>query len=172
MGIVEKRSVTRHDSASHGRKEEAMRFRAGFTSWAPVLLCLALASCTLARQAIVRNASGSDLLLWPLGERPVPLKAGTSTEPIVLYAHERHEAMVQRGDCLFTYPAPDYFALPKAVRDYKPVTFVIGADMRLSLHLRSKDGVDGPAIETAGFPLTPTSFCGRAGAAGTPSAAR
>jgi hypothetical protein len=149
-----------------------MRFRAGFGRCAAAFLCLALASCTLARQAIVRNASGADVVLWPLGERPFSLKAGTSTEPTVLYAHERHEALVQRGDCLYTYPAPDYFALPKAVRSYKPVTLVIGADMRLSLHLRSKDGVEAPAIETAGFPLSPTSFCGRAGGASAPSAAR
>ena len=127
------------------------------------VLCLGLASCTLARHAIVRNASGADLLLWPLGERPVTLKAGASTEPLVLYAHERHEAMVQRGDCLYTYPAPDYFALPGAIRSYKPVTFVIHDDMRLSLHRRSKDGVEGPAIEVAGFPLRPKTFCGRPG---------
>ena len=106
-----------------------------------------------------------ELLLWPLGERPVTLKPGASTEPLVLYAHERHEAMVQRGDCLYTYPAPDYFALPEAIKSYKPVTFVIHEDMRLSLHRRSNDGVEGPAIEVAGFPLTPTTFCGRPGQA-------
>ena len=139
-----------------------MQLRAVLASLSAVL-CLGVASCTPIRHAIVRNAAGAELLLWPLGERPVTLKSGASTEPLVLYAHERHEAMVQRGDCLYTYPAPDYFALPGAIRSYKPVTLVIHEDMRLSLHRRSKEGVEGPAIEVAGFPLTPTSFCGRPG---------
>ena len=140
-----------------------MKLRAVVASVAAAVLCLGLGSCSLARHAIVRNASSADLTLWPLGERPVTLKAGASTEPLVLYAHERHEAMVQRGDCLYTYPAPDYFALPNAIRSYKPITFVIHDDMRLSLHRRSKQGVEGPALDVAGFPLSPTRFCGRPG---------
>ena len=139
-----------------------MKLRAVVASLAAVL-CLTLGSCTLAGHAIVRNASGANLTLWPLGERPVTLESGASTEPLRLYAHERHEAMVQRGDCLYTYPAPDYFALPEAIKSYKPVTFVIHPDMRLSLHRRSKQGVEGPALEVAGFPLTPIRFCGRLG---------
>jgi hypothetical protein len=132
-------------------------------SWMPVLLCLALASCSPIRHAILRNASGVDLLLWPLGARPTILKAGESTEPTLFYAHERHEALIKRGNCLYTYPAPDYFALPKAITNYKPITAVIHPDMRLSVHRRSKEGVEGPEILVAGFPIRPTTFCGSEG---------
>ena len=140
------------------------------TSLATVLaltLCLSLGSCSLARHAIVRNAAGEDLLLWPLGAQPVILKAGESTEPIVLYAHDRHEALIQRGDCLYTYPAPEYSALPDAIKNYKPITLVIRSDMRLALHRRSKEGVEGPEITVAGFALTPSTFCRRSGDGGS-----
>ena len=129
----------------------------------PVLLCLALASCTPIRHAMIRNAASADLLLWPLGAMPTMLKAGESTDPIVFYAHERHEALIKRGNCLYTYPGPDYSALPKAIRNYKPITVVIHDDMRLSLHRRSKEGVEGPEILVAGFPIRPTTFCGSPG---------
>ena len=132
-------------------------------SWMPVLLCLALASCSPIRHAIIRNAAGADLLLWPLGAMPTTLKAGESTGPILFYAHERHEALIKRGNCLYTYPAPNYDALPKAITNYKPITAVIHDDMRLSLHRRSKEGVEGPEILAAGFPLRPTTFCGSEG---------
>ena len=132
-------------------------------SWTPVLLFVALASCSPIRHAIIRNAASADLLLWPLGAMPMTLKAGDSTDPIVFYAHERHEALIKRGNCLYTYPGPDYSALPKAIRNYKPITVVIHDDMRLSLHRRSKEGVEGPEILVAGFPLRPTTFCGSAG---------
>ena len=138
-----------------------MRFTTGLARAAAIISCLSLASCSLARHAIVRNATGADLLLWPLGARPVTLKAGDSTEPLVLYAHDRHEAFIQRGDCLFTYPAPDYSALPDGIKNYKPITLVIRPDMRLALHRRSKEGVEGPEITVAGFPLAPSTFCGR-----------
>ena len=131
--------------------------------WMPVVMFLGLASCTPTRHAIIRNAAGADLELWPLGAMPMSLKAGASTDPIVFYAHERHEAMIKRGNCLYTYPGPDHSALPAAIRNYKPITVVIHDDMRLSLHRRSKEGVEGPEILVAGFPLRPTTFCGSAG---------
>ena len=140
-----------------------MRFRMSLARVVPIALCLGLASCSLARHAIIRNAAGADLVLWPLGARPLTLKAGESTEPMVLYAHDRHEALVQRGNCLYTYPAPEYSALPDAIKNYKPITLVIREDMRLALQRRSKDGVEGSEITVAGFPLAPSTFCGRPG---------
>lgn len=129
-----------------------------------IMLCLGLASCTIAGQAVIRNASGGDILLWPLSERPVTLKAGDATQPIVYSAHKRQQAMIERGNCLYTYPAPDYFQLPKPVRGYAArVVVVIHEDMTLHAHQRSKKGVEGPEILAAGFPLTPTTFCGRRG---------
>ena len=132
-------------------------------SWMPILLCLGLASCSPIRHGMIRNATSVDLLLSPLAARPTVLKSGESTGPMLFYAHERHEALIKRGNCLYTYPAPDYFALPKGVRNYKRITAVIHEDMRLSLHRRSKEGVEGPEILVAGFPLRPTTFCGGAG---------
>jgi hypothetical protein len=35
--------------------------------------------------------------------------------------------------------------------------------MTLHVHPRSKKGVEGPEILVAGFPLKPTTFCGRRG---------
>jgi hypothetical protein len=125
----------------------------------PIALCLALASCSPARQAVIRNATAGDIVLWPLGEMPTVLKSGETSEPVVHSAHRRHEALIKRGNCLYTYPAPEYSALPKAIKNYKPITVVIHEDMRLSLH-RRKDGVEGPEILVAGFPLRPTTFCG------------
>jgi hypothetical protein len=43
---------------------------------------------------------------------------------------------------------------------------VIREDMTLHVHQRSKEGVEGPEIAAAGFPLRPTTFCGRGGAGG------
>jgi hypothetical protein len=143
-----------------GEGEKTMGFAIGLARVMPIALCLGLGSCSLARQAIVRNATGADLLLWPLSERPLMLKAAESTEPIVLYAHDRHEALVQRGNCLYTYPAPEYSTLPNHVRNFKPITLVIRGDMRLALYRRSKEGVEGPEITVAGFPLAPSTFCG------------
>lgn len=128
------------------------------------IMCLCLASCSIAGQAVIRNASGSDILLWPLAERPVPLKPGEATDPIIYTAHERQEAMIERGNCLYTYPAPDYFQLPKGTKGYASrVVVVIGEDMSLHAHQRSKKGVEGPEILAAGFPLRPVTFCGRRG---------
>jgi hypothetical protein len=102
-------------------------------------------------------------VLWPLGARPQVLRSGETTEPLVLYAHDRHEAFIERDNCLYTYPAPDYFALPEAIRNYKPITVVIHADMTLGVRQRSKDGMESPEVVVAGFPLEPTTFCGRRG---------
>jgi hypothetical protein len=132
--------------------------------WTLILMCVGLTSCSISGQAVIRNATGTDILLWPLGARPVPLKAGESTEPIIYTAHERQQALIQRGDCLYTYPAPDYSALPKGTRGYASrVVVVIHEDMTLHANLRSKKGVEGPEILVAGFPLKPTTFCGRRG---------
>ncbi len=56
-------------------KEAEMR-RRRMLRWMPVLLCLTLASCSPIRHAMIRNAAGADLLLWPLGAMPITLKAG------------------------------------------------------------------------------------------------
>jgi hypothetical protein len=136
------------------------------------ILCLGLASCSISGQAVIRNATGGDILLWPLGARPVPLKAGETTRPILYTANDRQEAMIERGNCLYTYPAPDYFQLPKPVRGYASrVVVVIHEDMTMHAHQRSKKGVEGPEILVAGFPLKPTTFCGRRGGDGGSSAA-
>ena len=128
------------------------------------VLCLALSSCTIAGQAVIRNATGGDLLLWPLSERPVTLKAGETTQPVVYTARERQEAMIERGNCLYTYPAPDYFQMPKGTKGYAArIVVVIHEDMTLHAYQRSKKGVEGPEILVAGFPLKPTTFCGRRG---------
>lgn len=126
--------------------------------------CLGLASCTIAPRAVVRNASGADLLLWPLAERPVPLESGETSRPVLYTAHERQQALIARGDCLYTYPAPDYFQLPKAAREYASrIVVVIREDMSLHAHRRAKDGAEGAEILVAGFPLKPETFCGRRG---------
>lgn len=62
-----------------------------------VPICLGLASCTYAPRPVVRNATGADIVLWPLGERPVPLKAGAATGPIVYSAYQRQQALIERG---------------------------------------------------------------------------
>ncbi len=131
--------------------------------WTAAFLCLGFASCSPARQVIIRNASGADILLWPLAARAEPLKSGESTDPIAYRAHERQEALIERGNCLYTYPAPDYATLPKSIRGYKPFTVVVHEDMRLSVHERGKDGVEGPELLVAGFPLKPITYCGRRG---------
>jgi hypothetical protein len=129
-----------------------------------MILCLGLASCSIAPQAVIRNATGADILLWPLADRPLPLKSGESTEPIIYSAHERQQALIERGNCLYTYPAPDYFKLPKGAKGYASrVVVVIHEDMSLHAHQRSKKGVEGPEILVAGFPLMPSTFCGRRG---------
>lgn len=132
--------------------------------WAPIVMVLSLASCSPARQAVIRNATGSDLVLWPLGAWPTPLGPGETTGPLLYRGHERQEALIERGGCLYTYPAPDYSALPKSFRkNPSRVTVVIHEDMRLSIHQRSRDGAEGSEILVAGFPLQPTTFCGRRG---------
>jgi hypothetical protein len=130
--------------------------------YAAALLCLALASCSYAPRAAIRNSSGSDLVLWPLGERPLTLKAGETSKPFVYSGYGRQQALIERGGCLYTYPAPDYFSLPKRLKSYNAsVVVVIDAEMRLHVHERSKKGLEGPEIAAAGFPLKPTAFCGR-----------
>jgi hypothetical protein len=126
--------------------------------------CLALASCSIAGRAVVRNATGADLILSPLSESPVQLRPGETSQPIIYSAYKRQEAMIQRGHCLYTYPAPDYFTLPKELRGYASrVVVVIGEDMTLHVHQRSKEGVEGAEIIAAGFPLKPKAFCGGPG---------
>ncbi|HEY0112881.1 MAG TPA: hypothetical protein VGB59_06975 [Allosphingosinicella sp.] len=133
-------------------------------SWVPLALSFGLASCSYAPRAAIRNATGADLLLWPLSERPLTLKAGENSHPIHYTAHERQQALIQRGDCLYTYPAPDYFQLPKGAKGFRAnVVAVIHEDMILHVHQRSKKGVEGPEILVAGFPLKPSTFCGRRG---------
>lgn len=127
-----------------------------------MLLCLALSSCTVAPQAVLRNASGMDIALWPLSERPLTVRAGETTGPILYTAYERQQALIERGGCLYTYPAPEYFELPKRLRGYASrVVVVIHEDMTLSAHERSKEGAEGPEVVAAGFPLKPTAYCGR-----------
>ena len=129
-----------------------------------VLFLLPLLSCTIAGRAVIRNATGAELLLSPLGEFPTALKPGEATKPIVYTAYERQQAMIQRGTCLYTYPAPNYFDLPKEAKAYASrVVVVIEDDMTLHLHLRTKDGAEGPQILVAGFPLKPLTFCGGSG---------
>jgi hypothetical protein len=93
----------------------------------------------------------------------LPLTSGASSGPIPYYAHEPQVALIERGNCLYTYPRPDYSALPKGLRNYKPFTAVIRPDMSLAIHLRQKNGIEGPEIVAGGFPLKPTTFCGRRG---------
>ena len=134
------------------------------SSCVSVALCLGLASCTIPGRAVIRNASGADILLWPLSERPVTLKAGETTDPIVFSGYQEHQAMIERAGCLYTYHAPDYFALPKRLKSYNSkVVAVINEDMTLSFRERSKKGVEGPEIAAAGLPIKPTTFCGRRG---------
>jgi len=129
-----------------------------------MILCLALASCTIAGRAVIRNATGADIVLWPLGERPLPLRDGETTQPIVYSGYQRQQALIERGGCLYTYPAPDYFALPKRLRSYaSKVVVAIHPDMTLHVHERSNEGVEGPEIVAGGFPLTPVTFCGERG---------
>lgn len=140
-----------------------MRLRRAF-GWMPLILCLSLASCTMAPRAVVRNATAADIVLWPLGARPLPLRSGETTPPIIYTGYERQEALIERGGCLYTYPAPDYFALPKSLKSYaSAVAVVIREDMTMSVRKRSKDGAEGPEIVAAGFPLKPATFCGRGG---------
>ena len=128
--------------------------------WTPLLMLIILTSCSYAPRAMIRNASGADVSLWPLGEGPPLLKAGETTQ-LVFTGYKRHEAFVERGGCLYTYPAPDYFQLPKPLKSHNAkVVVVINEDMTLSVRHRSKDGTEGPEILAAGFPLRPTTFCG------------
>jgi hypothetical protein len=145
--------------------DEGSRMRMRWASASTAgLLWLALASCTIAGQAVIRNDTSSDILLWPLSERPVTLKAGEATAPIVYTARERQQAMIERGGCLYTYPAPDYFQLPKGTKRYASrIVVVIEEDMILHAFQRSKRGVEGPEILAAGFPLRPETYCGRRG---------
>jgi hypothetical protein len=72
-----------------------------------------------------------------------------------------YQAMVGRGKCIYTYPAPDYFELPKRLRkDNIRVAVVINEDMTISLRQLSKNGAEGLEIVAPGFPLKPTKFCG------------
>lgn len=129
-----------------------------------MIACLGLASCSPARRAVIRNATGAEIVLWPLSERPLPLSAGEATQPIVYSGYQRQQALIERGGCLYTYPAPDYFALPKRLRSYaSKVVVAIHPDMTLHVHERSNEGVEGPEIVAGGFPLTPVRFCGRRG---------
>lgn len=138
-----------------------MRTRRALSGLA-AMLCLA--SCSVAPRAIIRNASGADIVLWPLGARPLPLRSGEATQPIHYSAYQRQQALIERDGCLHTYPAPDYSALPKRVRRYaSAVAVVIHEDMTLHIHERSREGAEGPEIVAGGFPLTPTTFCGRPG---------
>ena len=138
--------------------------RARALRWMPVIACLGLTSCTIAGQAVVRNATGAEIALWPLSARPFPLKPGEATEPIVYSAYQRQEALLERGNCLYTYPAPVYAELPKGTKGYAArIVVVIHEDMTLHAHQRSKKGVEGPEILAAGFPLKPATFCGRRG---------
>ncbi len=140
-----------------------MRIRRALGSMAMIPF-VALASCSIAPQAVIRNATLSDILLWPLGAQPLPLKSGETTSPILYSAHQRQQALIERGNCLYTYPAPDYSQMPEAARGYASrVVVVVHDDMTLHAHERSKDGVEGAEIVTAGFPLKPTTFCGRRG---------
>ena len=123
-----------------------------------------LASCSYASRAVIRNASGADVLLWPLSERPVALKAGEAGNPFVYSGYTRQEALIERGGCLHTYPAPGYSTLPKRLRNgNSQVVVVINPNMSLSLFERSKKGVEGPEIAAPGLPLKPSTFCGRRG---------
>lgn len=126
------------------------------------VLCFSpLLSCTISGRAIIRNATSAEILLWPLGEFPSALKPGEATKPIVYAAYERQQAMIERRACLYTYPAPDYFNLPKEAKAYaSQVVVVIEDDMTLHLHLRSREGAEGAEILVAGFPLKPLTFCG------------
>lgn len=127
---------------------------------------LGASSCTIAGQAMIRNATDGDLALWPLSERPLILKAGEATGPLVYTAHRRQEAMIERGNCLYTYPAPDYFQLPKGTKGHASrIVVAVHEDMSLHAFHRSKKGVEGPEILVAGFPLKPATFCGRRGEA-------
>ena len=128
------------------------------------VMCLSFASCTLPARAVIRNASGGAIMLWPLGVRPLPLRSGETTGPIIYSGYERQEALFERRGCLYTYSVPDYAALPKGLKGYSArVIVVIHADMTLHFHQRSKTGVEGPEIIAAGFPLRPTTFCGSNG---------
>jgi hypothetical protein len=125
---------------------------------------VALASCSVMPRAVIRNASGEDLVLFPLAAQPSTLKAGETTAPIIYSGHQRQEALIERRGCLYTYPAPDYFALPKSAKGYaSAIAVVINPDMSLSAFPRSKKGVEGPEILVAGFPLEPATFCGKRG---------
>lgn len=131
--------------------------------WLAMIACLGLASCSVAPAGVIRNATGGEIFIWPLGER-LPLKAGETSKPLHYRGNERQEALIERGGCLYTYPAPDYFALPKQLKRYSAAVAVeIREDMTLHAYPRSRKGVEGPEIVAAGFPLTPTTFCGRRG---------
>jgi|GEM_PF-6925490 len=133
--------------------------------WMAAIMCLGLASCSMPPRTVVRNATGAEILLWPLAERPVPLRPGETSGPIRYSAHVRQQALIERGNCLYTYPESDYLKLPKNLRRSLPrIVVVIREDMALSVHQRSKTGVEGPEIVATGFPLKPTTFCGRRGA--------
>lgn len=138
-----------------------MRYRLAAGSIA-ISLCLGLAGCSrMGDDVLTRNASGADLLVRPLSAMVSVLKAGESRDKLWIAPLNRQEALLKRGDCLYTYPAPDVSQLPKTVRAARLKTVVIHEDMRMSLHVRSEDGTDGPEVLVAGFPLRPTTFCGR-----------
>jgi hypothetical protein len=132
------------------------------STWA--IACLGLASCVPAARSVIRNATGGDVLLWPLSGRPSPLKSGETSKPFVYSAQRDREAFVERNGCFYSYPIPDYHALPKSLKGFSPnVAVVIHEDMTLHVHKMGKGLVEGPEIVAAGLPLKPEAFCGRRG---------
>ena len=121
-----------------------MRMRRALTSMS-ITMCLSLASCSIAPQAVIRNATSADILLWPLGALPAPLRSGETTKPIIYSAHERLQALIKRENCLYAYPAPDYFQLPKHAKGYASrVVVVIYEDMTFARSRALQEGRGGP----------------------------
>jgi hypothetical protein len=133
--------------------------------WLIATLCFSLAACVPLRgRAVLKNSTGVDLVLSPLSEYPRALKAGVSEGYHHFPGRNPLQAFIERGGCLYTYPAPDYAGLPSSVKKSRPRVIVeVRADMRLHLYPLSKEGVQGPEIVAGGFPLKPSSFCGRRG---------
>ncbi|HEY0150339.1 MAG TPA: hypothetical protein VGB70_15225 [Allosphingosinicella sp.] len=129
----------------------------------PIVICLGLAACTSNPKGAIQNATGGDILLWPLSEQPLRLRPGEITKPLI-FRDRGLEAFVERGNCLYTYRSPNYPDLPEKLRKYNPkVVAVIREDMALHVHDRIKKRVQGPEIVAPGYPLRPTAFCGQHG---------
>ena len=129
-----------------------------------ILVSLALTSCSYSGRTVIRNATGAEIFLWPLSTHPKPLKPGEEIGPMVFSGYQDHQAMIERGGCLYTYHTPNYFELPKKLKSHNAQAFVIiNEDMSISFRERSKKGVEGPEIVGAGLPLKPTTYCGRRG---------